>query len=481
MFGHVFATSSALRRATRETLMLLVAVIISLVLLSGCVIPANPNVQIQPTGRQIEPEAGQWKTWVLASGDELRPAAPPDQAASQAEIAELKALAAQRNGETEARLAYWNAGAPSYRWLSKGISEHTRARIGPTPRWTRNMALLNIAIYDATIAAWDAKYTYNRPRPNQTDRGVTTLVDVPNSPSYPSEHAVVAGAASTILSYLFPDHADEFAADAQEVAQLYLLAGIQYPSDVEAGMELGRAVAEKVIAQAMTDGSDLPWDGARLTGDGYWIGENPIQPTSGNWQTWALTSGSQFRPPPPPAYDSEQMQIEMEELRAMVPSFPTTAAAYFWQSPRGTVAYAYGVAHRLLFEQGLDENPPRAALIYAAMGVAHYDSFVACYDAKYAYWSMRPSHVDPEFKPLFPDPNFPSYPSAHSCVTMGVSMLLSSFFPADAEELLAAAQEAGDSRLWGGIHFASDNDFGLELGRQVAGVVIEHVSQMTQP
>jgi hypothetical protein len=135
----------------------------------------------------------------------------------------------------------------------------------------------------------------------------------------------------------------------------------------------------------------------------------------------------------------------------------------------------------LLFEQGLDENPPRAALIYAAMGVAHYDSFVACYDAKYAYWSMRPSHVDPEFKPLFTDPNVPSYPSAHSCVTMGVSMLLSSFFPADAEELLAAAQEAGDSRLWGGIHFASDNDFGLELGRQVAGVVIEHVSQMTQP
>jgi membrane-associated phospholipid phosphatase len=459
---------------------LLIAVAMSLVL-SGCVIPANLNVQLQPAGRQIEPEAGQWQTWVLAAGSELRPAAPPDQAATRAEIAELQALAEQRDDEVDARLTYWNAGAPSYRWLSKGIAEHTRAQIGPTPRWTRNMALLNIAVYDATIAAWDAKYTYNRPRPDAMDGTLTTLLNSPDSPSYPSEHAVVAGAASTILSYLFPDRADEFAADAQEVAQLYLLAGIQYPSDVEAGLALGRAVAEKVIARAMTDGSDLPWDGARLTGDGYWVGENPIQPTSGNWQTWVLTSGSQFRSPPPPAYDSEQMQIEMEELKAIVPSFPTTAAAYFWQSPKGTVAYAYGVVNRLIFEQGLDANPPRAALIYAAMGVAHHDSFVACYDAKYTYWSMRPSQVDPEFKPLFPDPNFPSYPSAHSCVTMGVSMLLSSFFPADAEELLAAAQQAGDSRLWGGIHFASDNVAGLEIGRQVGGAVIEHVRQMEQP
>jgi membrane-associated phospholipid phosphatase len=289
---------------------------------------------------------------------------------------------------------------------------------------------------------------------------------------------VVAGAASAILTYLFPERADVFAAAAEEAAQSRLLAGVQYPSDVEAGLELGRAVAEQVIAHAMTDGSDAAWDGTMPTGDGYWTGENPVQPGSGQWRTLVIESGDQFRPPPPPAYDSEQMQIELEALKTFTPTFASTAAAYYWQSPGGAYQYTYGTTNRLLFENGLDANPPRAAFIYAAMSAAQYDAFVGCYDAKYTYWSMRPFQVDPEFKSLFPSPNFPSYPSAHSCQTSAVLTVLSSFFPADAEMLWRIGEETGNSRMWAGIHFQSDIDAGFELGSSVGEAVLEHIASM---
>jgi membrane-associated phospholipid phosphatase len=430
------------------------------------------------TGQQIEPEAGHWQTWVLTSDAEIQPPAPPDTEATLAEIEELKALAAGRDAAAEALVAFWNAGAPAYRWNALAIAEHAQAQIGPTPRLARGMALLNVAVYDATVAAWAAKYAYNRPHPSELDASLTTLLENPNSPSYPSEHAVAAGAASTILSYLFPDHAADFAAKAEKAAQSRLLAGVNYPSDVEAGLALGQAVAEQVIARAMTDSSDAVWDGTMPTEPGHWTGENPVQAASGSWQTWVLSSGDQLRPPPPPAYDSEQMQIELTALKTFTPTLPTTMAAYFWQSPRGAFPYTYATVGRLLFEYGLDANPPQAARIYAAMSVAQYDAFVACYDAKYTYWSMRPFQIDPEFKSLFPSPNFPSYPSAHSCQSGAVTTVLASFFPADAAALNTTLEEIANSRMWAGIHFQSDVDAGLVLGKGVGELVVEKVRAM---
>jgi membrane-associated phospholipid phosphatase len=456
-----------------------IVVVLCLVLLSGCTMMVDPNFQPpQASSNQVEPNAGQWQTWVLTSTDDVMPAAPPDRAATMIEIAELKALVDQRDATAEALVAYWNAGSPSYRWISMAIAEHAAAQIGPSPRLSRGMSLMNVAIYDAIVAAWDAKYTYNRPHPSEIDSSLTTLLDNPNSPSYPSEHAVVAGAASAILSYLFPDHADAFAAQAEEAAHSRLVAGVSFPSDVEAGLALGQAVAEQVIARGMADGSDAAWDGTMPTEAGHWTGENPIQPLSGSWKTWVIASGDEFRPPPPPAYDSEQMQVELTALKAITPTFPHTAAAYFWQSPGGAAAYVFGTTSRLIFENGLDANAPQAAAIYAAVSVAQHDAFVGCYDAKYTYWSMRPFQVDPEFKPLFPTPNHPSYPSAHSCQSAAVATVLGSFFPADAEAVMKGAYEAGDSRMWAGIHFQSDIDAGLALGIAVGEKTIEKCEEM---
>jgi membrane-associated phospholipid phosphatase len=126
----------------------------------------------------------------------------------------------------------------------------------------RMMALLNAAICDATIAAWDAKYTYNRPRPTGADAELSTVIPTRNSPSYPDEHAVTAGAAATVLGYLFPDEAERFSALATEAADSRVMAGVAYPSDIaagldlnEAGLQLGREVGAAVIEWAEADGS----------------------------------------------------------------------------------------------------------------------------------------------------------------------------------------------------------------------------------
>ena len=157
---------------------------------------------------QIEPNAGKWKTWVLTSGDQLRLPPPPDQAATRAEIAQLKDIAKQRNAGTLERIIWWNAGPPGYRWTSIAIPP------GPASATlhSRIMALLSVAIYDATVAAWDSKYAYNRLHPTAFDPSLTAALPNPQSPSYPSEHAVIAGAASTVLAYLFPDKADDLKA-----------------------------------------------------------------------------------------------------------------------------------------------------------------------------------------------------------------------------------------------------------------------------
>ena len=455
----------------------IIACLMCVVLLAGCVAP----IVAAPASPSIEPRAGEWGTWLLSSIDDVRPAPPPDAAATRAEIAQLKELAAARDAGAEALVAYWDAGSPSYRWISLALAQHAAAKIPPGPMYSRGMALLNVAVYDAMVAAWDAKNTYHRLRPSQVDGTLSTLLDVPHSSSYPSEHAVAAGAASTVLAYLFPDNAALFAEKAEEAARSRLLAGVQYPSDVEAGLALGRAVAEQVIAYAKADGADAVWDGVMPTEPGHWTGEKPVAPMAGMWQPWVLSSGSELRPPAPPAADSEQLHAELMALETFTPTFATTAAAFFWQSPAGALPFIYNNTARLLFENRLDQNPPLAALVYAAVAVAQHDAFVACYDAKYTYWSMRPSQLEPTFKPLFPNPNFPSYPSAHGCGSGAVATVLSAFFPADTEALMGNAQEAGNSRLWAGIHFQSDVDAGLDLGLKVGELVLDRVQTMTQP
>src|SRR5207245_7998564 len=121
----------------------------------------------------------------------------------------------------------------------------------------------------------------------------------------------------------------------------------------------------------------------------------------------------------------------------------------------------------------LDLNPPRAARALALMTVANYDANVACWDAKFTYWAIRPFQLDPTLVTLFPTPNHPSYPAAHACNDGAIAPVLGYLFPNDADFFAARAQEAANSRLWAGIHFRGDLISGATLGSGVAQLVID--------
>lgn len=420
----------------------------------------------------LEPQAGTWKTWVLASGSQLRLPPPPDDAATRAEIDELRALGDRRDAVARDRIAFWGAGAPPYRWVELALD---RILKGPVRglNAARYVALVNVAMYDATIAAWDSKYAYKRPRPSEFDPSLRPMLPNPHSPSYPSEHAVTAGAASTVLAYLFPNDAKLFADKAEDAGRSRVLAGVEYPSDVRAELELGRTVAARVIERAKTDGFDTPWTGTVPTGPGRWNGINPMFPVAGTWKTWVLSSGSQFRSGPPAAHDSAQKAAELAELKNFPRTFDTNEKAFFAQTGDGIFAFWYRMASLWMFEDRVDNHAPRVARTYALMSIAHHDAMVACWDAKYAYWAIRPFQLDPEVKTLFPTPNHPSYPAAHGCGSGAIAAVMAHLFPREAEFITAKADDMAWSRLWAGIHYRSDIEAGLALGRAVGQLVIE--------
>src|SRR5262249_30962873 len=151
----------------------------------------------------------------------------------------------------------------AYRWLdvvTSRLLDPTQAPIGAFPN--RAYLYVSLAIYDATVAAWDSKYAYNRKRPSELDPAITPRVGVPRSSSYPSDYAAAAFAAADVLSYLNPIEADFFRGLAEEAARSRLYAGVEFPSDYTAGIELGHRVAERVIALAKADGSDALWTGS---------------------------------------------------------------------------------------------------------------------------------------------------------------------------------------------------------------------------
>lgn len=414
----------------------------------------------------IEPGAGGWKTWVITSGAQMKTPAPPGAKATKEELSELLSLQSQRSQSALERVRYWDAGSPSYRWNE--IALKVAADSSASVVTERMLALVNVAIYDAMVAAWHSKYKYNRKRPTEIETKLTPVVPMPLSPSYPSEHAVAAGAASAVLSYLFPDKSNFLADSAEECGNSRLVAGVQFRSDVTAGLGLGREVAALVIERAKKDGSDAKWTGTVPTTPGLWNGTNPAMPELAKWKTWVLSTPSQLRPAPPPSFDA----AAMAEVKEAAKNPRAKREAYYW-AITSLPKYWNELASLKMFENKLDRNPPQAARVYAILSTAYYDSLIACWDAKYQYWGARPFQFDPEFKPLLTTPNFPGYPSGHAMLSGTAAAILSHLFPADAEFFYKQAEAAATSRLLGGVHFRVDNEVGLELGRAVASVAIE--------
>jgi membrane-associated phospholipid phosphatase len=323
-------------------------------------------------------------------------------------------------------------------------------------------------MHDATVAAWESKYHYNRPRPSEVDNTVRPRLAVPRSPSYPSEHAAAAGAAAAVLAALLPAEAAAFQSMAEEAARSRQHAGLQYPSDYFAGLELGRRVAEKVLEKARADGSDAVFSGVVPTGACMWTGTNPGNATMPNWRPILLSSPSEFRSVPPPGCQSAAVRAESDAVKNFPRTLATTTKAFYFHSVEGTFTDFHVLLSRLLSEDRVDQNPPRAARAYAMLSGLLYDTWIASNDSKYTYWYLRPHQLDSGITPLFPAPNFPSYPSNHSALSTARTELLGHLFPDRKDALDALGREAGNSRIWAGIHYEMDNQAGAIMGKATA-------------
>jgi membrane-associated phospholipid phosphatase len=415
---------------------------------------------IAQVNAQVEPTAGGWKTWFITSGKDYRLPAP---SSYKEGIGQVISRQRELDSSTKQHILYWNAGSPGYRW------QEMMFKLWPTDTGYNGILaymLMSVATYDATIAAWDTKYMYKRPRPFSADSKIKALIAKPESPSYPCEHSVAAGVAVTIISRFFPRMADSVKRLAQQLMDSRIAAGVAFPDDTRAGFELGKRIAEKEIEYTKDFIVRTPWDRKIPDGPGLWRGKFALFPMAGKNKTVVLQSGSEFRPGPPPDFAKD-----MAEMKSFKQNFGSMSNALFYANS----AFWDEVLHRKIFEYNLQLDPPKAARLYAITAIGYYDGFVACFDAKYAYWGIRPNQYDTTYKSLVPTPPFPGYPSGHAAISSVIAELYSYFFPAEQAWFRQKAKDVAESRFQAGIHFRTDNEVALELGKKVAAKIIQKV------
>ena len=317
-------------------------------------------------------------------------------------------------------------------WVDVTLKEISGQRVNP-PRASRALALVSVALHRGSA------------------RG----------------HQAVHGAAARVLAHLFPDHATAFTERAAGLVRN------------RARLRRGRRIGAAVVARAKRDNSDAAYTGTRPFGIGFWTEPpgvpGPLEPAAGRWLPWNIRSGSVYRSPPPPGpgnpgYDDAVREVYETSLSL---TSEQRAIALFWADGAGTETppgHWNRIAIDLVDDARLSMR--KAARTFALLNTAQADAFIACWDAKFAYWSERPDQairrtIDPSWTPLIPTPPFPSYPSGHSTTSGAASTVLAGIFPRRARALAAMAKEAAVSRLYGGIHFTFDNDAGLALGRRV--------------
>lgn len=191
----------------------------------------------------------------------LRPPPPPSTSSEEFKKETEEVLYYSQN-PTRERLKivhFWADGAGTYtppgHWDAIAAEEFVEENYSEV-RWARNFALLNMAMSDAGIVCWDAKFFYFNPRPCQSDPTIKTLTGLPNFPAYTSGHSTFSAAAATVLTHLLPDRGNKFHDMALEASMSRLYGAIHYRSDCEAGLESGNAVGQYAVERAKTDGAD---------------------------------------------------------------------------------------------------------------------------------------------------------------------------------------------------------------------------------
>jgi hypothetical protein len=286
------------------------------------------------------------------------------------------------------------------------------------------------------------------------------------------------------------------------------------PADVAARSEAhGQAVAAHVLAWSQDDGGAVvenmgfPLQYALTPGPDHWVPTSliaqqqfPLLPDWGKNRTFAMPNGASCPLPAPPEYSEDKSSEFYKEAlevyqagRSLSPE--QVAIARFWSDdpmlsptpPGHWVSIALQILER--DEAGIEKSVD----VLARLGVALADAFIGCWDAKLQYDLVRPVTyirrvIDPKWETLLITPPFPEYPSGHSTQSAAAAEVLTNLFgenfafedvtrhgdglkPRAFPSFRAAADEAGISRLYGGIHFRAAIERGLEQGRCIGAYV----------
>ena len=495
---------------------LYLAAICAAALVAGCDKSVGPFEVLPPLEpSNLDQTAGSWRMILLTSPSQIAVAAPTP-VTSAAYVAELDAIKFSQANLTSAQrqaIAYWSGGGVM-RWNQILRELVARYNLPPAPRdeggypvpdaespfgdpafpfanpvyAARAYSYVSAAQYDALKSAWYWKFLYNRLSPAKNDKAISPIMPVSDLPSYPSEDAVISGVTVEMLKSLFPAAMEEITLKAAEQRNAALWSGKATASDLAAGLALGKSVATVFLARAAADGmrtavgSPVLWkalaDSATARGEIAWISRDiparpPMLPMFGQVRAWNMTPAQIVaeRPPPPPSTGSQQMKDETTEVKRTVEHLTSAqlAIAQKWNDGAGTYSppgHWNDVALEYVRDAKMSEV--RAARVFALLNMAMHDAGVGCWESKYHYFNPRPSQMDPSIKTQIGIPNFPSYTSGHSTFSAAASAILSYLFPSGATSFAAMRDEAGISRLYGGIHYPSDIEAGKLHGGRIA-------------
>lgn len=292
----------------------------------------------------------------------------------------------------------------------------------------------------------------------------------------------------------------------------------------ERSMAYGERVAAHILDWSRGDGflERLGLPKFTVTPDnGRWVPTPPgyMDAVEPNWATirpFALDSAGQFRPPPPPQFDTTTGSAFFREVMEV---YDTTRQltdeqreiAHFWNNNpytmnvQGHTMFAtkqvtpgghwMGIVAIASRNSGADMAT--AAEAYARTAVAISDGFIVCWEEKYRSNLVRPetvinTYLDETWEPLLQTPPFPEYTSGHSVISTAAATVLADQFGADFafeddtqtafgmaprsySSFEEAAAEAVLSRLYGGIHYRAAIDVGADQGRRVGELVAQRV------
>ncbi len=502
----------------------------SFVMLIVIPISCNKDVESTETLTPLQPsdldaDAGTWTNVLLTTPNQIAVAAPVvvTDPAYLAELASIKDIQSKlTNGQRDA-IEYWSGGGV-LRWNQIFRELIAQYNLPPAPRAdgsypapdaenpfgdpafpfsnppyaARAYSYVSATVYDALKSAWHYKDLYKRPAPYKVDSGIKALVPESDLPAYPSEEAVMSGAAAEMLKLLFPAALEKITLKAAEQRNAALWSGKASSSDISAGLALGKAVAALFITRARGDGmgaaigTKVQWEALKANatsrGDVAWESletppRPPMLPFFYNVKPWIITYNDivSVRPPAPPLRGSAEMNTEIEEVKYYTENLTRErlAIVHKWADGVGTYTPP-GHWNDIAAEHVRDANysEVRAARAFALLNMTMHNAALACWDTKYFYFNARPSQLDHSIKTGTGVPNFPAYVSGHSTFSASAATFLSYLFPAKEGEFHAMAEEAAMSRLYGGIHYRKDCMVGLDVGNEVGEFTVENFAKL---